>query len=177
MSNRNDYWAYLSLQNDGLAHHGVKGMKWGVRKDRYESFRTSKLRTRIEMDDSDLKRLSLSPRAEKRISRHRNKLYAKYNRQKNRDLKRKQYANRHPSHLRNIGSYLAKDIGIATGVGLAGGVAIAALGNSPEYTRMVYNGARVAALTLGAQNVYKTVERGRAISGVQYNGRYDLNRR
>lgn len=33
MSNRNDYWAYLSLQNGGLAHYGVKGMKWGVRHD------------------------------------------------------------------------------------------------------------------------------------------------
>ena len=33
MSNRNDYWAYVSLQNGGLIHHGVKGMKWRIRKD------------------------------------------------------------------------------------------------------------------------------------------------
>lgn len=34
MSGRNDYWDYLRYTGDYLMHHGVKGMKWGVRKRR-----------------------------------------------------------------------------------------------------------------------------------------------
>lgn len=32
MSSKNDYWAYLTPQDSDLAHHGVRGMKWGNRK-------------------------------------------------------------------------------------------------------------------------------------------------
>ena len=37
MSSRNDYWAYLRPQDSDLIHHGVKGMKWGIRKERPDS--------------------------------------------------------------------------------------------------------------------------------------------
>jgi hypothetical protein len=38
----------VSIENpslDELAHYGIKGMKWGVRKDRYESTRVKKARS------------------------------------------------------------------------------------------------------------------------------------
>lgn len=38
MSNRNDYWAYLRPQSTDLKHHGVKGMKWRIRKGEDNSF-------------------------------------------------------------------------------------------------------------------------------------------
>lgn len=160
-----------------LMHYGVKGMKWGVRKDRYESRRTRKLRTGIESYDADIRDKSFSPRAHRMLVRDREKLYSKYNKQKERDYVRKQYANRHPSHLRNVGSFIVKDMGIGLAVGAAGGLAIAALGSKPEHARYIRAGARVAALSLGAQNIYEHVERARAIEGVQTGGRYDLKRR
>lgn len=177
MSSRNDYWAYLQPRDSDLSHHGVKGMKWGVRKDRYESYRTRRLRRNIEEYDKDLNNRALNTRSLKRLSRKRDKLYSKYNKQKTRDYSRKVMANSHPSHLRNVGSFVVHKMGITIGVGAAGGIAYAALGNNPANMKSIVRGARVATTLLGAQNIYKHVERARAIEGVKNDGRYDLTRR
>ena len=176
MSSRNDYWAYLCLQNDGLAHHGVKGMKWGVRKDRYESFKTTRLRNKLEN-----KQLSERKRA---------RIYSKYNKAKTHDYNRKIKANAHPSHLRNIGATLVKSMLIGAGISIAAKGAMklrmSSLGMDEfEYLmaedygfmRKVGAGAKIASAATGAQLWYKGIEQSRAIQERKRGGRYDLVRR
>ena len=176
MSSRNDYWAYLSLQNDGLSHHGIKGMKWGVRKDRYESFKTTRLRNKLESKDLS--------------ERKRNRVYAKYNKAKTNDYKRKIKANAHPSHLRNIGATLVKSMLIGAGISLAAKGAMKLrmsslgmdefeylLAEDYGFMKKVGNGARMASAAAGAQLWYKGIEQSRAIQERKRGGRYDLMRR
>lgn len=42
-----EYYIYNSASTDELYHHGVKGMKWGVRKDKYKSM-TRKQRRQLQ---------------------------------------------------------------------------------------------------------------------------------
>lgn len=170
-------WTY-NYNNDYLMHHGVKGMKWGVRKDRYESFRTTRLREKLESG-------SLKGRKKDRV-------YAKYNKQKNRDYKRKQYANKH-GHVRNIaGGYFGRGLLIGVGVAAATGaiyaskskilkkgfsnVTYADLHSDTSLVNKLQVGSNVVALAGGAQLLYSTVERGRAISGRYRDGKYDLKK-
>lgn len=167
-------------RNDYLMHYGVKGMKWGIRKDpRYESFRTRSLRSRIE----DLDASGHSD------SRKRSRLYSKYNKSKDRDYARKVYANKHPSHGRNIASYFGRST--MAGVGLASGAIGAmtvsslirakrgdvSLASAQRDTALISTGMSVLA-TYGSWKILgQHIEQGRAINERQKNGRYDLNRR
>ena len=47
--------------------------------------------------------------------------------------------------------------------------------NKNDY--LMHYGARVATLTLGANNIYQHVEQARAIEQVKANGRFDLKKR
>lgn len=171
-------------RNDYLMHYGVKGMKWGVRKDRYESLKTRKLRTHIEGYDTDIKDPTFSPRAHNMLVKDRAKLYNRYNKSKNKDYRRKQLANRHPSQLRNFGSYTLKSIGAGLGLSTvaAGAWAVNAmksksLASIERNTRVIEAGALVASGYVTLKLAGEHIERARAINEVQKNGRFKDVRR
>ena len=177
-------------KNDYLMHYGVKGMKWGVRKDpRYESFRTRKLRSHIEGYDEDIKDPTFNKRAHNMLVKDRAKLYAKYNKSKDKDYKRKQLANRHPSQLRNFGSYTARSFGVGLGIGAAAAGAFVAanlirsakgdfsLASALKDEKRIALGTSVVSTYAAFKLAGEHIERARAINEVQKNGRFKEVRR
>ena len=179
-------------RNDYLMHYGVKGMKWGVRKDpRYESRGTRRHRQAYEDYKEDVADKSFSPRAHRMLVRDQQKHYDKYQKAKAMDNRRKDYANKH-GHLRNIAAFTGKTVGVGLAIGAVGAgamyVAKSKIWRGPgdfyegllkeaSAQRKVNLGMRVAGSLASAQLLYKHIEQARAIEEARNHGKFTDVRR